>query len=104
MSSFFVMVPTVIWCACPLCVTLEVVGKNAVEPDESVAASHNFRGSSQYAVVKFYFILNLLFTILLLFSFTNSKIIIFFKYIYIYIILMCVHTRERGSSPGFVGI
>ena len=42
-------------------------------------------------------ILNLLFKILLLLSFTASKIKVFF-------ILMCVHTRERGSSPGFVGV
>ena len=52
MSPLFVMVPTVSWCACLRCVTLEVVGKNAAEPGESVAASHNLRRPSHYAVLK----------------------------------------------------
>ena len=43
-------------------------------------------------------IFNLLLTILLLFSFTTSKTKVLF------FILMCVHTRERGSSHGFVGV
>ena len=33
-----------------------------------------------------------------IFSFTTFMINVFF------FIVMCVHTRERGSSPGFVGV
>ena len=46
----------------------------------------------------YYFFFKLLFTILLSFSFITSKIKV------LMFILMCFHTHERDSSPGFVGV